>query len=78
MRTTETIDCTNYFNDIGCSRLAEALEDGKAVEIYIDCIGHAATNRETATYVNWLEEKYGERLGKEIEGHITTAYYLKN
>lgn len=78
MLTAETINCTNYFNDVGCKRLSEALESGKAIEIYIDCVGHFATNRETALYANWLEAKYGNRLGKE-RGHITTtAYYLKD
>lgn len=76
MREIELINCTNYFNDVGCKRLKKALDSGKAVEIYIDCIGHAATERETLCYVEWMRAMYGERLTEDnVSG--TQVYYLK-
>ena len=71
------VDCTNYFNEIGVGRLKYAIEAGLPVQIYIDCIGHTATARETAIYVDWLKEEYGERLVIDKEMYWDTVYYLK-
>lgn len=57
-----TVNCTNYFNDVGKQRLAEALQDGKTVSIYIDCIGHTRSAYETREYIKWLHDYYGARL----------------
>lgn len=71
----ETINCNNYFNEGGCVRLSEALEAGKAVNIYIDCIGHTRSEYETANYVEWLRGKYGDRL-ERVSGYMA-VYRLK-
>lgn len=77
MREIELVNCTNYFNEVGCKRLSDVLENNKAVRIHIDCIGHAATERETANYIEWMQETYGDRLEKDIK-HGETIYFLKN
>lgn len=59
---TETVNCTNYFNEIGRERLRAALEAGKAVCLYIDCIGRTQTEITEADYIEWLRAEYGERL----------------
>lgn len=77
MRETELINCTNYFNEVGCKRLSKALEGGKSVRIYIDCIGHTATQRETLNYIEWMRETYGDKLVEDVE-HGEIIYFLKN
>lgn len=77
MKKPVLVNCTNYFNEIGVARLRDAIEAGQAVYLYIDCVGHTATARETAAYVNWLKETYGERLVVDKEMHWDTVYYLK-
>ena len=77
MRKVTLVDCTNYFNDIGIERLKNAIEAGHAVQIYIDCVGHTATARETAAYVTWLKYTYKERLVADKQMHWDTVYYLK-
>lgn len=79
-RKVELINCCNYFHVTGQNRLIEALEDGKTICIYIDCVGHQRTEYERALYIRWLEEYYGERLeclkGKGIVGD--DAFRLKS
>ena len=77
MRETKLVNCTNYFNEVGCKRLSDVLENNKAARIYIDCIGHAATERETLNYVEWMRETYKDKLKEDIE-HGEIIYFLKN
>ncbi len=77
MKDIKLVNCTNYFNEIGCQRLCDALESGVAIRIHIDCIGHSATIRESSIYVDWLKETYGERLVCDINEHGLIYYYLK-
>lgn len=77
MRDIVLVDCTNYFNEIGVERLKDAIGAGYAVQIYIDCIGHTTTERETAAYVSWLKETYGNRLVADNNMHWNTVYYIE-
>lgn len=78
MSTAMLINCTNYFNEVGCERLSKALENGETVRIHIDCIGHTRTYYETGMYVEWLNKKYGERLVIDKDDCENKIYYLKD
>lgn len=56
------INCKNYFNEESFQVVCEALEAGKDVQIYIDCIGHTRSYYESERYKEALEKKYGKRL----------------
>lgn len=56
------INCKNYFNEKSFQEVCEALESGKDVQIYIDCIGHTRSAYESSNYDKALKEKYGDRL----------------
>lgn len=75
----ELVNCCNYFHVTGQNRLIEALEAGKTICIYIDCIGHSRTMYERKLYVDWLEHWYGDKLeclpGQGIAGD--DAFRLK-
>lgn len=61
---------TNDFNPEKLEELIELLEQGKVIQIYIDCIGFTRTDREGARYVNELIDKVGrDRLGIDIVEH---------
>ena len=78
MRKITLVDCTNSFGETGCKRLSSALENGEAVGIYIDCIGHTRTIYETSRYVEWLKETYKERLVVDEDACWYTTYYLES
>lgn len=78
MRKDVFVDCTNYFNEVGCKRLKEAIETGDAVYIYIDCIGHTATMLETSRYVDWLRKTYGDKLVETKNEYGDNIYYLED
>lgn len=77
MNKATLINCTNYFNEVGCERLSEALEGGETIKIHIDCIGHTRTYYETETYVEWLAKKYGKRLIIDTNEYDEKVYSLK-
>lgn len=62
------INCGNDFYTEYFDKVCEALEQGEAVHIYIDCIGHTRNNWAQDSYKKALLEKYGERLT------VTTEY----
>lgn len=77
MCEAKLINCTNYFNEMGCERLSEALESGETVKIYIDCIGHTRSYYETEAYAEWLSKKYGGRLVVDTNKYDEKVYSLK-
>ena len=58
----KTINGGNYFHEKAFNEICEALEKGKTVQVYIDCIGHTRNNYEQETYREELLEKYQDRL----------------
>ncbi len=58
----KTINGGNYFHDKAFNEICETLEQGEAVKVYIDCIGHTRNNDEQENYKEALEKKYGDRL----------------
>ena len=71
-----TIDVTNDFNEIGRGRLAEALERGDTVSVYVACIGHTRHEMVSRAYAAWLSERYGERL-ESVGSLIFPQYKLR-
>lgn len=70
------VNCTNYYNEQSLAELQALLEQGEAVQIYIDCIGHTRTMNETALYVEALQKAYGDRLQADNSSFLT-VYTLK-
>lgn len=66
----------NYFNEESLAKMIDALNDGKMIDIYIDCIGHTRTEMESLAYVESLKEHFGEDnlIRRSIYTH---EYYLK-
>lgn len=78
MEQAKLIDCGNYFHESRFKTVCEALENGEAVQVYIDCIGHTLNNYEQENYKKALLEKYGEKLTIEKdEGAFSNSYKYK-
>ena len=58
----KTINGGNYFHEKAFNEICEALEQGEAVQVYIDSIGHTRNNNEQEAYKEALQEKYANRL----------------
>lgn len=71
------INGQNYFNPRSLYKMVETLNDGEAIGIYIDCIGHTRTAHETERYVEALREEFGDRLVIDTKSHWYTLYKLK-
>lgn len=56
------INGRNYFNAESLETMAEHLENGETIGIYIDCVGRTRSEYETSNYLKALEEKYGDEL----------------
>lgn len=77
----KTINGKNYFNKTSFNEICEALEQGEAVKVYIDCIGHTRNNYEQETYKEALTEKYADRLTAEKNDgaySYSYSYHLKS
>ena len=71
----KTINGGNYYHEKAFNELCEALEQGEAVEVYIDCIGHARNNNEQEIYKEALIEKYGDKLKVKCnQGAVSYSY----
>lgn len=74
----KTINGGNYFHEKAFNELCEALERLEAVQVYIDCIGHGANNREQEAYKEALLEKYSDRLKIEKnDGAFSYSYVYR-
>jgi len=81
MKNAKLIDCGNYFHESRFKKVCEALENGEAVQVYIDCIGHTLNNYEQENYKEALLEKYADKLKVELlKGTFSNSYSysLKN
>lgn len=74
---THFVNCKNEFNEGSLNELVAILEAKEGVGIYIDCIGHTRSERETARYVEALEKRYGDRLVEDNGITWYPIYYLK-
>ena len=71
----KTINGGNYFHEKAFNEICEALEQGEAVSVYIDVIGHGANNREQEIYKEELIKKYQDRLQVDkSEGAYSYGY----
>lgn len=70
------VNCKNYFNEKSFQEVCEALESGKDVQIYIDCIGHTRSQMESMNYRDALKEKYGRRLKKHSDPVFDPFSYI--
>lgn len=71
----KTINGGNYFHEKAFNEICEALEQGEAVQVYIDCIGHTRNNNEQEAYKEALQEKYASRLAiDKNEGGYSYSY----
>lgn len=70
----KTINGGNYFHKKAFNEICEALEQGEAVEVYIDCIGHTRNNNEQETYKEALLEKYGSIRLKVCKNNGAYSY----
>ena len=61
-KEAKLINCGNDFYTIYFDKVCEALEQGEAVQVYIDCIGHTRNNWAQDSYKDALVKKYGDRL----------------
>lgn len=69
------INGKNYLNHNSLSQMFEALESGRVIEVYIDCIGHTRNNYEQENYRKELIKKYGVKLEIElINGTYSYSY----
>ena len=76
IQNAQLINCGNTFHSPFFNRLCEALEEGKTVQVYIDCIGHTLNNMTQDVYREKLKEKYGEKLVIEKnDGAYSYSYY---
>ena len=74
----KTINGQNYFNEKSLAEICEVLEQGQAVKVYIDCIGHTRNNDEQEAYKEALCNKYGDKLQVSAEnGGYSFAYVYK-
>jgi hypothetical protein len=75
MNTPTLLNCGNYYNENSFNELCDLLEQGKAVNVYIDCIGHNRNNNEQEAYKESLVDKYGDMLTVEInKGAFSYSY----
>lgn len=73
------VNCKNYFNEKSFQEVCEALESGKDVQIYIDCIGHTRSDYESKNYRDALKKKYGRRLQRHGDPVFNPySYVLKS
>ena len=71
----KVLNAGNYFHEKGFNEICAALENGEAVEVYIDVIGHSRNNQEQEVYKEELQLKYGDRLQVErVEGGFSYSY----
>lgn len=75
MKNTKTIDCGNYYQSKHFGELCEALEQGEAVSVYIDCIGHTRNNYTQEEYRDQLIKKYGDNLIVEQSTGVCSYHY---
>lgn len=69
------INCGNYFNDKAFNNLCAELENGGAVQVYIDCDGHTRNNNEQEAYRQELVKKYGDKLNTSKDnGNVSYCY----
>ena len=61
-KTPRHINCHNDFYESSFNEVCAALEQGEAVHIYIDCIGHTRNNWAQDSYKDHLVKKYGDKL----------------
>ena len=74
---SKLVNGKNYFNEESLKEMCERLETGETIGIYIDCIGHARNQMETAAYVRALKDKYGDKLIVDTESNWYTEYKLR-
>lgn len=71
---------SNYFNEADLQEMIKELDNGKIVEVGIDCIGHTRNNMEQDNYKEALRKHYGIRLVYQCTIGVCTysySYWLK-
>ena len=77
-RKSVLVDVGNYFIPTRYENLKQVLENGKLVEIYVNCIGHTRAVWVEQEYAENLKKEYGERLVVNgCPGDYGTTYRLK-
>lgn len=72
------VTCGNSFYKHYFEKVCGLLEEGKVVEIYIDCIGHTRNNMTQDWYKEELEKKYGALLTVQYnDGYCSYSYTYK-
>lgn len=71
------INCGNYYNEKSLNELCNALNEGKDVQIYIDCIGITRDTNESHKYYTKLKEIYGDKLKEYPDNIFNHSYVLK-
>lgn len=68
------INGRNYFNEKSLEEMIKHLDNGDTIGIYIDCVGHTRSERETETYIEELQKYYGNKLIIDrVTSHIPTC-----
>ena len=74
----QLINGKNYLNMKSLTEMSKALNEGKTIEVYIDCIGHSRNNYEQENYRKALQKIYGENLECEVlEGNYSYSYMYR-
>lgn len=64
---------SNYFNEEDLNEMIRQLNNGNAIQVGIECIGHTRNNTEQDNYREALEKHFGKRL--VLECVIGNCYY---
>ena len=62
MKEQVFVSGSNYFNKDSLNKMISLLNEGKVINVGIDCIGHTRNNMEQEAYKKALEEYYGNKL----------------
>ena len=65
----------NDYYESSFNELCEELENGKRVQVYVDCIGHTRNNWVQDSYRTKLYAKYGEELLIECSEGVHCYHY---
>ena len=71
------INGKNYYNEDSLKEMCKALDEGKDIQIHIDCIGHTRSFVEGAHYASELYSIYGDRLERLKDSVFYHSYKLK-
>lgn len=76
-KTNESIfvSGSNYFKQACLNNMIELLENGKTIQVGIDCIGHTRNNMVQENYKDALVKYYGDKLNIKIKDGVCSYSY---